>query len=1341
MNKIKNQRFAVEKLVTIPLKTLGVILVGLVITIGLSAHAAGQSSPASSAKLTAHHLGVNSIERTQPGGEYAIYVLKNGEWQKAGTIKCDKFLREQSLDLSRYLPDKKPAHVRIVENGGGAAHIDAVLLGNMPPANVKDVQDALALKKLSKRDFDVVDAFEKTLELTFPTTGSDKTLRLKAKVEPKRVSKTPFQFPSKNLFKEINGGADFYTYRLEPGKSNNSPDIKSDGPEKPFFKEYCRTGSGHPSGFTYGWVRNDEKNLYVRVDFTPDNTMDGDKDYAKLFVKTDSGLKTFKISESRTEWGKPDFTYTDTVSYQHKIYSFEIPLKELKAESVDEEKEILLAFSAYGTATPGQHEPAIAAGKYHTLALKSNGKLYAWGRNNQGQLGVGGTTDLNSPVQVGTDTDWTAIAGGESHTLALKSNGELYAWGYNAFGQLGTGDTMRRLSPTKIGLDTNWTAIAAGDNHSLALKSNGELYAWGPNNYGRLGTGDTTGRLSPTKIGLDTNWTAIAADSTHTLALKSNGELYAWGRNNQGQLGVGDHTDRHSPVQVGTDMNWTAIAAGNDYTLALKSNGELYAWGNNHAGQLGVGDNTDRNSPVQVGTDMNWTAIAADDSHTMALKSDGSLWAWGDNYRGKLGVGGETDRNSPVQVGIEPDWTTIAAGYNHSVALQVDMSLYAWGHNYYGQLGTGNTATYYTPVYITHTELTWKAIAGTQHTLASKSNGTLWAWGYNNSGQLGDGTTTNSSIAVRVKGPNGFGYLNDAVAIAAGYYHSVALQTDGKLYAWGENNIGQLGDGCTIGDNCTDSNFPVQVKGPSGSGYLTDVVAIAAWRHHTLALKSDGTLYAWGYNYYGELGVGDNTHRTSPDQVGTDTNWVAIAAGYNHTLALKSNGTLWAWGRNEYGQLGDGTSGDSNNENTPVQVLTDVVAIAAGTYHSLALKSDGTLHAWGRNNYGQLGDGTSGDSNNKNTPVQVLTDVVAIAAGYNHTLALKSGGTLWAWGQNSVGQLGQDYPNPHHSPFQIGSDTNWTEIAAGYYHSLALKSDGTLWAWGQNIFGQLGDGTTYNSYSPTAVILISFRAYEAGGQVVVEWETASEIGTVGFYLLRLDEETGKYRKVNKRILPGLLHSPQGGVYSYVDEGAESGGTYTYQLVEVEVKGKKRTYGPFTVTVGGEGIFGSAGILAQSDMESLSSGYSKKAHKKSSAKKLRIESTALASGAVTAPVVSDTVRIEVNQSGLYYVDASEIAAVLGQSINTVTGLIKQKALILSNQGQMVAWLAAAGNAGIYFYGEAIDSIYTNENVMQRKTTGRQPACLMTRRPITGCGTTSLQVIPTKPSMFRQTVWPG
>ena len=241
------------------------------------------------------------------------------------------------------------------------------------------------------------------------------------------------------------------------------------------------------------------------------------------------------------------------------------------------------------------------------------------------------------------------------------------------------------------------------------------------------------------------------------------------------------------------------------------------------------------------------------------------------------------------------------------------------------------------------------------------------------------------------------------------------------------------------------------------------------------------------------------------------------------------------------------------------------------------------------------------------------------------------------------------------------------------------------------------------TYGPTAVFLISFRAYPDGGQVVVEWETSSEIGTVGFYLLRLDEETGKYHKLNKKLLPGLLHSPQGGVYRYVDQRAESDGTYTYKLLEVEVRGRKRSYGPFTVTVGDEGIFGSSSTFARSDMEAPIFGFSRKAHKMSSAKKARIAkklqtaSRELIMASAMEPVVSDKVKIAVKQSGLYYVDASEIANVMGETTGTIKNWIKRKRLILKNLGKNVAWLAAQGNLGIYFYGQAIDSIYTNKNI--------------------------------------------
>ena len=247
-----------------------------------------------------------------------------------------------------------------MEKGGDAAHIDSVLLGSVAPEKIKGNQDALTLKKLSKRDFDVIDAFDKTLELTFPAAGKDTILHFTGRIEPNKISKNPFQFPIANLFREIDGKSIFYKYKFGSQKTSLSSNTEPTEHEQPFFREFCFTGSGHPSGFTYGWVQNDDNNLYVQIDFTPDNTIDEDKDYAEVHVKTKEGLKSFKVSQLQKKWGSWDFTYTDKASYQHKVYKFKIPLKELDINSAEGKKELLLAFSAYGSATPESHNSAIA---------------------------------------------------------------------------------------------------------------------------------------------------------------------------------------------------------------------------------------------------------------------------------------------------------------------------------------------------------------------------------------------------------------------------------------------------------------------------------------------------------------------------------------------------------------------------------------------------------------------------------------------------------------------------------------------------------------------------------------------------------------------------------------------------------------------------------------------------------------------------------------------------------------------------------------------------------------------------------------------------------------------
>jgi len=296
--------------------------------------------------------------------------------------------------------------------------------------------------------------------------------------------------------------------------------------------------------------------------------------------------------------------------------------------------------------------------------------------------------------------------------------------------------------------------------------------------------------------------------------------------------------------------------------------------------------------------------------------------------------------------------------------------------------------------------------------------------------------------------------------IAAGENHVLALKSDGTVWAWGFNSQGQLGDG-------TDKSrsTPAQVNN------LTKITAVAAGggfqSGHSLALKSDGTVWAWGDNFSGQLGFdpsGDYFYEITPVQISNLDKIAAVSAGHGYSLALKSDGTVWAWGMNNCGQLSDGTSSRYAKNATPTKVkkLDGIIAISAGFEYSLALKSDGTVWAWGANRAGRLVEDTSGMYADITIPVQInnLTGVIAVAAGDDHSLVLKSDGTVWAWGGNHDGQLGNGSTsfNRTTTPVQVKNLTEVTAVALGSGYSLAQKSDGTAWAWGGNAYGYLGNG-------------------------------------------------------------------------------------------------------------------------------------------------------------------------------------------------------------------------------------------------------------------------------------------
>jgi alpha-tubulin suppressor-like RCC1 family protein len=356
----------------------------------------------------------------------------------------------------------------------------------------------------------------------------------------------------------------------------------------------------------------------------------------------------------------------------------------------------------------------------------------------------------------------------------------------------------------------------------------------------------------------------------------------------------------------------------------------------------------------------------------------------------------------------------------------------------------------------------WNHVAaGASHTCGIRFGNTLWCWGLNDHGQLGDGNRTDQDLPQQLTRPFTAGWTS----VTAGFFHGCALRNDGTLWCWGDNDSGQLG----IGSNVSQTR-PQQVTTPAPAGWAS----VAAGDFHTCATRSDGTLWCWGMNVVGELGIGSTTGQSLPQQVTTPaaSGWASVATGAEDTCATRTDGTLWCWGFNGYGELGIGNLTD---QDLPQQLTTPAASgwasVATGTTHTCATRTDGTLWCWGFNDAGQLGIGSKTE---QDLPQQVTTPAPAgwtsVATGGSHTCALRGHG-LWCWGFNRYGQLGigstvnQSRPRP----VPIHGTTGWSVFALGYLHTCALHAGPALWCWGYNANGQLGLGNMINQDLPQQV--------------------------------------------------------------------------------------------------------------------------------------------------------------------------------------------------------------------------------------------------------------------------------
>ncbi len=753
---------------------------------------------------------------------------------------------------------------------------------------------------------------------------------------------------------------------------------------------------------------------------------------------------------------------------------------------------------------------SVAAGQSHTCAVHNDGLLFCWGSNNKGQLGLGsGVTAKLTPTLVPLAQPAVAVAAGDNHTCAVLDDGTVACWGQNNSGEAGSDAGGTVYQPSLVTGLADVTAVSAGTRHTCALDKRGKARCWGENGYGQLGDGAGGFSSQPVTVHGNRSFTDISSGAQHTCAVETSGLIYCWGYNLHGQLGIDSLQPAFSPwpLQVTALTDAVGVTAGGNHSCALRQTGEARCWGDDSNGQLGNDTMfTSFARPVALAGSHAFSAIAAGSSHTCALSADGSLYCWGKNAGGQLGSTPGADQAEPVYVDGPGGNSSIASGSGHSCLLTRGGAIRCWGDNANGQLGDGSidsTTGLVSPLGFPEVGVR-NVAAGHLHTCAVTAQGTLKCWGYGEEGQLGTGAyyldyespkwdeldpqSMNGQLMPVWRGvpyPQTVPGVQAVEQLSASISNTCAV-SEQKLYCWGSDDYGALGDGLPIGGGAAaDVNlrYATYRASPSLVPFFSDpslrpvsfisvgIEAVCA----NLASGGSDRLYCWGWNYRARLGQPENIATLNEPTLVTLAPFSRYPTiGHSHACAIVySNRKIHCWGWNRDGQLG--INDDTINTLTTIEPvvlsndtqLEDVATIEAGPFHTCARAADKTVYCWGNVADLPLSGGYRYDVF---AATPYFSDADSLDVGGNSCYT--ADGEMYCWGIFPVGNGVNGGTSVATSPSLAGYRVTDMAVsdALSPNHACAVTDQGSLLCWGDNSYGQLGDGTYEARLTPIEVM-------------------------------------------------------------------------------------------------------------------------------------------------------------------------------------------------------------------------------------------------------------------------------